>query len=376
MVIKKKRGSEEAKNISKKLLSAVMAAVLVSLVLIAFAPLAAAGISSFTITSDTGVAGEVSAYEAVLNTTAEFTTLNATIAAKFGLEEPTDSELIARVGLQNNTIQNYGYITFTANGSNPANRLDVFANIGGDTAEATVDVDYSAEGTTTAGSPFGGASYVKVTLPTDSADGSLELSLPMGMRNISVDVREFMKNPTTCGDYLFNITVDDIHFDSDTVRITEIEAINVISPEARAYASTCVRLNFTIEPEGGTLAWIGYSLDGGANVTIAGNTTVQNVGSLVGSPPYNHNIVVYANDTCGNMVASNTVYFTMHPGDITGDCKVDGFDLQRFAWAFLSKLGDPNWNEDADIRNCDNKVDGFDLQILAWNFLKQYPCPP
>ena len=135
------------------------------------------------------------------------------------------------------------------------------------------------------------------------------------------------------------------------------------------YSSTCVRLNFTVKPEGTVLDWIGYSLDGGANVTIAGNTTVLD--ALGVTPPCDHNIVVYANDTHGNMAASNVVYFTMHPGDINGDFTVYGFDLQRLAWAFLFKPGDPNWNERADL-NCDNKIDGFDLQILAWNFLNDY----
>ncbi len=50
---------------------------------------------------------------------------------------------------------------------------------------------------------------------------------------------------------------------------------------------------------------MGYSLDGEMNVTIAGNTTLTGV--LDGS----HHIVVYANDTAGNMGASGTVYFTV-----------------------------------------------------------------
>ena len=145
--------------------------------------------------------------------------------------------------------------------------------------------------------------------------------------------------------------------------------ITITSPLNSIYASTCVRLDFTVEPEGTVLDWIGYSLDSGANVTIAGNTTVFD--TLGVTPPCDHNIVVYANDTDGNMAASNTGYFTMHPGDIKDDGKVDGFDLQRLAWAFLSKPGDPNWNERADLK-CDNKIDGFDLQRLAWNFLNDY----
>ena len=153
---------------------------------------------------------------------------------------------------------------------------------------------------------------------------------------------------------LFNGTVNLIPFN-----------INITSPENRTYASTCSRLNFTVEPEGTTLDWIGYRLDGGANVTIAGNTTVGGLGAC------GHNIVVYARDSNGNMAASNMVYFTLHPGDINGDGIVNVFDLQRLAWAFNSYPTHPEWNENADL-NCDNKVNVFDLQLLAWNFGNDY----
>ena len=141
--------------------------------------------------------------------------------------------------------------------------------------------------------------------------------------------------------------------------------VTITSPENRTYASACVRLNFTVEPEGTTLDWIGYSLDGGANVTIPGNTTVNGLSAC------GHNIVVYARDTHGNMAASNTVYFTLYPGDINGDGVVNVFDLQRLAWAFNSYPTHPDWNENADL-NCDNKVNVFDLQLLAWNFGNDY----
>ncbi len=141
--------------------------------------------------------------------------------------------------------------------------------------------------------------------------------------------------------------------------------MSLTSPENRTYASNCVRLNYTVEPAGTVLDWTGYSLDGGANETVTGNTTVRGLSAC------GHNIVVYANDTNGNMAASNTVFFTTHPGDISGDGVVNIFDLQRLAWAFNTKPGDPDWNEEADL-NCDNKVNVFDLQILGWNFGNDY----
>ena len=205
---------EVKKKRSKKSLRIVIAVVIVSSALIAFMPLAAVEISSFTITPVNMSTDVTSAYEVVLTTTAEFTSLNITLPAGFSARTPTDSELIARVDLWNNTLY-YGYVTFTANGSSPSTKVDVSADIGGDTAEATTGVDYSAGGTTNVGSPFGGASHATLTLPSDSAEGSLSVSLPMGMRDVSVTIKEFVKNPATGGIYIFDITVDGFSYSDD-----------------------------------------------------------------------------------------------------------------------------------------------------------------
>jgi hypothetical protein len=61
-------------------------------------------------------------------------------------------------------------------------------------------------------------------------------------------------------------------------------------------------LNFTTNEK---TSWIGYCLDRPANVAITGNTTLTELAE--GS----HSIVVYANDTAGNMGASETVFFTV-----------------------------------------------------------------
>ena len=363
---KRRKGGARRDATTKKSLSVVLA-IFVYSALIALMTPTAAEISFFAISPDTGEAGDVSGYMAAVISTDEFTMLDINLPAEFGVQSPVDNELIARVTLWNNT-QYYGYILFRANNLDPANKVDVYANIGGDIAEATVDVDYSAGGTIYVKSPFaGGTSYINFTLPTKTVDGSLKLSLPMGMKKVWADIKQFVKNPTTPGDYTFDATVDDLYTTSDTVRIIAVvQSINITSPINRTYASTCVRLNFTVEPEAVDLDWIGYSLDGEDNVTITGNTTV-----LVDAPPYNHNIVVYATDNRDNTVASNTVFFTIHPADINDDCRVNVLDLQLLAWAFLSKPGYPNWNKEADL-NCDNQINIFDLQKLAWNILKVY----
>jgi len=78
--------------------------------------------------------------------------------------------------------------------------------------------------------------------------------------------------------------------------------IIVLSPANATYDTRNVSLIFTVNK---ATSWIGYSLDGGANVTITGNTTLTSLS--YGS----HRIVVYANDTYGNMGVSNTVYFVI-----------------------------------------------------------------
>ena len=78
--------------------------------------------------------------------------------------------------------------------------------------------------------------------------------------------------------------------------------IIVLSPANATYDTTNVSLIFTVNK---ATSWIRYSLDGAANVTITGNTTLTSLSH--GS----HRITVYANDTNGNIGISNTVYFVI-----------------------------------------------------------------
>jgi hypothetical protein len=78
--------------------------------------------------------------------------------------------------------------------------------------------------------------------------------------------------------------------------------ISVASPENSNYSSSEVSLNFTVNKPAN---WTSYSLDGKQNVTITVNTTITGLSSGL------HNITVYANDTFGNIGASQTVTFTI-----------------------------------------------------------------
>ena len=78
--------------------------------------------------------------------------------------------------------------------------------------------------------------------------------------------------------------------------------ISDLSVENKTYSQENLPLNFALDE---STSWIGYCLDGQANVTLTENFTFTQLAS--GS----HTLTVYANDTVGNMGASPTIYFTI-----------------------------------------------------------------
>jgi parallel beta-helix repeat protein len=78
--------------------------------------------------------------------------------------------------------------------------------------------------------------------------------------------------------------------------------IVISSPESKVYVTNSVSLTFIVsEPT----TWIGYSLDNHANVTILGNSSLTSLNDGM------HSVVVYANDTVGNMGQSSIISFTI-----------------------------------------------------------------
>jgi len=116
------------------------------------------------------------------------------------------------------------------------------------------------------------------------------------------------------GHFSYNLTVSSTMAPLDGLVATDLKTfaidispqpppqIQVLSPQNTTYATNIIALNFTINKPS---AWIGYSLDNSANVTIAGNTTITNL--LEGS----HHIVIFANDSSGSMGSSDPVYFSV-----------------------------------------------------------------
>jgi len=96
---------------------------------------------------------------------------------------------------------------------------------------------------------------------------------------------------------MIHSTIDGVAFIPDTTP----PSIAVLSPQNKTYYSNQIPLTFEInEPT----SWIGYSLNNQANVTTTGNT-------IINVEDGSHNIMVYTNDTAGNMDSSATVHFTV-----------------------------------------------------------------
>lgn len=91
---------------------------------------------------------------------------------------------------------------------------------------------------------------------------------------------------------------DIVYFTVDTAS----PSIEILSPENRTYDTTDIPLNFTVNE---SVSWTAYSLNGQANITITGNTT------LSGLSDGSHILIVYANDIAGNTGASEIIYFSI-----------------------------------------------------------------
>jgi N-acetylneuraminic acid mutarotase len=81
---------------------------------------------------------------------------------------------------------------------------------------------------------------------------------------------------------------------------TVAPVIHITSPSNETYQQ--VLLTYSVNKD---VTWTGYSIDGNSNVTI--NSSIRLSHLSQGS----HRIVLYANDTSGNMGISNAVYFSI-----------------------------------------------------------------
>ena len=119
--------------------------------------------------------------------------------------------------------------------------------------------------------------------------------LPEGLHNITVHA-EYDYNPY------------EIHRESDSTVYFRIDSVpqnvSILMPENSTYAPNGVPLQFFVDEPA---SWIGYSLDGQENVTVARNMTLPELS--VGK----HTLTLYANDAAGNPATSETIRFKIEP---------------------------------------------------------------
>ncbi len=78
--------------------------------------------------------------------------------------------------------------------------------------------------------------------------------------------------------------------------------IAIMSPQNTTYPPTGIPLNFTVNE---STSWVGYSINNQANVTLTGNSALRVQGLDL--------LVIYANDTAGNMGKSKAIFFEVGP---------------------------------------------------------------
>ena len=83
---------------------------------------------------------------------------------------------------------------------------------------------------------------------------------------------------------------------------TDPPIMTLTSPTNITYANSDILLNFTVNE---STSWIGYSLDGNTNITIMGDILLTSLSE--GS----HSVILFANDTEGNMGSSSIIWFTI-----------------------------------------------------------------
>ena len=219
---------------SKKI--AVIAALIMGFMVIAFMPLAAAKVTSFTVTPSSGVVGAVDSYDALVTTTG-VTTINITIPAGFLAVVPaTGGVQIARLDFWNSSTKAYyGFATITANDTKPTTHVDLHCEIGGATATTTQKVNYAPGGITTFVSNVGDdTSSVIIKLPTKTENGSIKIRITYAafyLDDLMVAIGQFVRNPTTAGDYDF--IADGV---KETVSITALKGCGAVFRNGWWYA--------------------------------------------------------------------------------------------------------------------------------------------
>jgi hypothetical protein len=119
-------------------------------------------------------------------------------------------------------------------------------------------------------------------------------------------------------------------------------SLSITSPENDTYGyMDDIPLTFMVS---GSPEWMGYSLDGGTNVTVSGNTTfdVDTEGQ--------HSVEVYANDSSGNM-SYDVVHFTVR---LSNEINI----LSPLETIYQNNAVDVELRTDRDVEWCGISLDG------------------
>jgi parallel beta-helix repeat protein len=141
--------------------------------------------------------------------------------------------------------------------------------------------------------------FCRVTIPRIIVEALWSEGYRVSIDGEIVSLSKWENDAYTYNYFIFNKLSHEVVFEA--VDITA-PTITILSPENKTYPSKSINVTFNLsEPA----SWMGYSLDSQINVTISGNTTVSSLSDG------RHWIIIFANDTSGNMVRSDTVYFSI-----------------------------------------------------------------
>jgi hypothetical protein len=168
---------------------------------------------------------------------------------------------------------------------------------GGPASDDTRLFTYSLDGKNPENITITNSSVARVPGGDVFFEGSMQLpKLTEGLHNLTVRV---------AFDYPSNGGPREFHTQSESTAYFRIDTvpqnISILTPENTTYMLGVPLRFFIDEPA----SWMGYSLDGQANVTVTGNT------NLLGLSVGQHTLTFYANDASGNPVASETITFTV-----------------------------------------------------------------
>ena len=315
----------------KKLVTIVMTAMIVFSLMPAFVPMAAAAdVTAFTITPTTGTAGATVAYDVSVKA-APWSKLNISIPAGFEVVAPTtgDQEIV-RADFYGSTGAWCGNISVTSDSSKPSEKVWVTgyneSKVAGDFVQ--FDIDYEPGATTEfvpdklkTMFPTWNAS-INLTLPTATANGSLNVSLPGSMTLTNITLNMSAKNPETKGIYTFNADGE-----TDDVTINPAEDVKLAvypdTPKTADGADTAA-IHVYAQDQYGNNVTLPSAHMGASDLGITTNSTT--VTFETSDDFANDRFIVNMTDT----VAENVEIIALDIGSMGGNPLADGVGVQTF----------------------------------------------